>query len=105
MRKRNIACRAPDNVVQNVGTARLDFLFPQHFTLDIYPLGAFGVESATRSCAASTVKLTPAGKPGMLDHTSTAVAGTLNTHTVDRKVNSVQAVDPADPTRTEPVEG
>lgn len=52
-------------------------------------------------------KLSASAKPGMLamlDHTSQAVAASLNTRTVDRKVNSVRTVDPGDPTLIEAVE-
>ena len=39
----------------------------------------------------------------VLDRTSTAVAATMQTRLVDRKVNSVRAVDPQDPTLIEPL--
>lgn len=39
----------------------------------------------------------------LLDRTSTAVAATVHTRLVDRRVNSVRAVDPTDPTLVEPL--
>lgn len=40
----------------------------------------------------------------LLDHSSVAVAATLSTHPVDRRVNSVQKIDPADPSLIAPVD-
>jgi putative SOS response-associated peptidase YedK len=41
----------------------------------------------------------------LLDRSSTAVAATMQTRLVDRRVNSVRAVDPQDPTLIEPLAG
>lgn len=52
-------------------------------------------------------QLAPAAKPGvlaMLDYASTAVAASLSTHRVDRRVNDIRAIDQADASLIEPVE-
>jgi putative SOS response-associated peptidase YedK len=40
----------------------------------------------------------------MLDRSSLAVARTMTTYPVDRKVNNVRTVDPADPSVIEPID-
>jgi len=45
----------------------------------------------------------PAETLATLDRSSVAVAATMSGYPVDRKVNSVQKVDPLDPTVIEPI--